>query len=187
MTKRTVSFVFRISTSKPVPFTHHHCHLLKSYLVAGPWGVMLAGHSLSFLFSSLIEEPQLCLSKQWVPITGPLFPHLPCDLGVERQPSCTVLVSRTEAGLSIQLFSWVMGGTFLLPLCCPFAFFILPIWNTDVRPGEEAALLSPWGSKPYSEGDGAERRKGLSPRWLQWPALACPPWDFLTCNTNLYF
>lgn len=125
MTKRTVSFVFRISTSKPAPFTHHHCHLLKSYLVAGPWGAMLAGHSISFLFSSLIEEPRLCLSKQCVPITGPLFPHLPCDLGVERQPSARCWSVGLKLVFLYNCFveSWAGPSYFPSVVPLPFSFF----------------------------------------------------------------
>ena len=80
-------------------FQYHTCSfylhwpLLKSYFVAGTWKTMLVVYLISVLFSSLLAEPQLCLSTQCVQIKKVLFPHLPGNQG---WPSTTVLVRKTE-------------------------------------------------------------------------------------------
>lgn len=67
-----------------------------------------------------------------------LYPHLPCEQG---WPSDTVLVSKSEPDIFIKrLFSRYMYSPSQLPLLS-VAILILSAWNTDVRPGDEVAIL----------------------------------------------
>lgn len=147
--------------------------------------MMLVVHPVSVVFSSLLAEPHLCSSKQCVQIKRMLFPHLPCKQG---WPSDNVLVSKSEADLFIKhLFSWYMYSPSQLPLLS-VAILILSVWNTDVRPGDEVAILGPWGINVTCWGWWGRKKGRSESKWLHGPALFCYHWAFCgRRQTNLYF